>query len=390
MPSPKKIVLILLPVVVAGAALGYSLRRAPAATPPAAKIPLVSVTEARRQDLPLELSAQGHLVALNQVEVRPQLTATIQAIHFREGDEVKAGQLLFTLDGTDASAQLQRAEGMAAQIQAQLADASRDYGRATALVKSNFIASSAVDTASSKVDALKAQLKAARADIDSARLALSHTRIVAPFAGTTGAVAVHPGSLAQTSAAAPLVTLAQFAPIGVEFNLPEQYLQAILRARQSAPVQVQIAGPDGEPVTGELTFINNVVNTDTGTINLKATIPNLKKTLWPGAYAKVTVLAGLDKDAVVLPPQAVLEGPAGRFVYLAGADGKVQRQPVTLLRIQNDLAVVTGLAGGARVVLEGGGNLRDGASIRVAAASAAGPASAAGSAAASAPVKAAP
>ncbi len=361
----KKILLILLPLAGIGAALAFSLRAAPAAKPAAVKTALVSVTQAKHQDLPLELSAQGHLVSLNIVEVRPQLTALITAVHFKEGDEVKAGQLLFTLDGADAGAALQRSQAMAAQIQAQLADANRDYQRAATLVKSNFIAPSAVDTAASKADALKAQLKAAQADIETARLAVTHTRILAPFDATTGAVAVHPGSLAQTGATAPLVTLAQFAPIGVEFNLPEQDLQAILRARRDGPVQVRIDGPDGEPIAGELTFINNVVNSDTGTISLKATVPNQRRTLWPGAYARVTVLAGLDKNAVVLPPQAVLEGPNGRFVYLANG-GKVTRHPVTLLRIQGELAVVTGLEGGASVVLEGGGNLRDGDAIRTA------------------------
>jgi RND family efflux transporter MFP subunit len=367
MPSIKKTLLVLSAVAAVCAALAFRLRSAQPSAPPALKIPLVSVTQARVQDLPLALSAQGHLVALNLVEVRPQLTATIVAIHFREGDEVRAGQLLFTLDSADTRATLQRSQAMAAQIQAQLADAHRDYSRASTLVKSNFIAPSAVDTASSKVDALKAQLTAAQADIDSARLALAHTSIVAPFAGTTGAVLVHPGSLAQAGATAPLVTLAQFAPIGVEFNLPEQDLQPVLRARRTGPVKVLIDGPDGAPIAGELSFINNIVNTDSGTISVKATVPNPKKLLWPGAYAKVTVQAGLNKGAVVLPPQAVLEGPTGRFVYLATAAGKAQRQPVTLLRIQDEQAVVTGVAGGARVVLEGGANLRDGDAIRVAA-----------------------
>ncbi len=363
--------LILIPaalLLAAGIALAYSLRTQSPAAAPAKKIPLVAVTAARQQELPLELSAQGHLVALNIVEVRPQLTATIVAIHFKEGDEVKAGQLLFTLDSADANAQLQRSEAQAAQILAQLADASRDFGRSSELVKSHFITSSAVDTAASKVDALKAQLKAARADIDSARLLVAHTRIVAPIAARTGAVAVHPGSLAQTSAAAPLVTLAQFSPIGVEFSLPEQDLAAVLRARGAGPVRVTIDGADGdgETVTGELCFINNTVNTDSGTISLKATMPNPRGTLWPGAYARVTVLAGTDRNAVVLPPQAVLEGPGGRFVFIAGADGKATRQPVTLLRVQSGMAVVEGVASGARVVLEGGGNLRDGDAIRIA------------------------
>jgi len=179
-------------------------------------------------------------------------------------------------------------------------------------------------------------------------------------------VAVHPGSLAQTSAAAPLVTLAQFSPIGVEFNLPEQDLAAVLRARSQGAVRVTIDGADGEAVSGELSFINNTVNTDSGTISLKATMPNLHGALWPGAYARVTVLAGIDSNAVVLPPQAIQEGPGGRFVFIAGADGKATRQPVTLLRVQSGMAVIEGVASGTRVVLEGGGNLRDGDAIRIA------------------------
>ncbi|GJI90855.1 MULTISPECIES: efflux RND transporter periplasmic adaptor subunit [Duganella] len=362
----RKIHLITVIIIAAAGLAAYGLRAVAPPPPAAKKPPLVAVTVARQQDLPLELSAQGHLVALNQVDIRPQLTATITAVHFKEGDEVKAGQLLFTLDSGDATAQLQRFEAQAAQIQAQLADANRDYGRSSELVKSHFITSSAVDTAASKVDALKAQMKAARADIDSARLVVAHTRITAPISARTGAVTVHPGSLAQTTAAAPLVTLAQFAPIGVEFNLPEQYLPAILRARAQGPVRVRLEGADGEQVAGSLSFINNTVNSDSGTISLKATVPNERSTLWPGAYARITVLAGADKNAVVLPPQAVLEGPGGRFVFLATEDGKARQQDVTLLRIQDGKAVVAGLPGGSRVVMEGGSNLRNGDAIRIA------------------------
>lgn len=369
MPLTKKTILGLTALAAAGAAaLGYGLRSAPPAATKNARLPLVSVTQARYQDLPHELAAQGHLVALNQVEVRPQVTATIQAVHFREGEDVQAGQLLFTLEDADARALLQRAEGQAAQIQAQLADARRDFQRASTLVKSAFIAPSAVDTAASKVDALQAQFKAAQGEVASARVALTHTRITAPISARSGAVAVHPGSLAQAGSAAPLVTLAQFSPIGVEFSLPEQELPLILRARRSGPVAVRIEGPEGSAVTGQLSFIDNLVHTGTGTVALKATVANQDHMLWPGGYVRVTVLAGMDRNAVVLPPQAVQEGPNGRFVYVVGADQRATQQPVTLQRMQGDLAVLSGLASGTRVVLEGGAHLRPGASVRIVAA----------------------
>jgi RND family efflux transporter MFP subunit len=338
----------------------------PAKSAKSTKIPLVSVVTASMTDMPIEYTAQGHLVALNQVDVRPQVTGTILKVYFKEGDDVHAGQALFSLDATDATAQLNKYIAQAAQINAQLADAQRDYTRSRELVKSDFIAPSAVDTAASKVDALQAQLTAARADIDSARVALSHTRITAPVSAKAGAVTVHPGSLAQLSATAPLVTLVQFDPIGVEFTLPEQNLKSILTARMTAPVMVSVAAPNGKNIDGQLSFINNTVNADTATISLKASIPNPHADLWPGSFARVIVHAGIDKNVVVLPPQALLEGPSGRFVYTVGADSKVAQKKVTLLRIQQEKAVVEGIASGERVVLEGGQNLRPGVQVQVA------------------------
>jgi len=329
------------------------------------KPPLVSVTATKTQDFPIEFSAQGHLVALSQVDVRPQLTGTIKSVSFQEGDEIKVGQLLFTLDASDAAAQLKRFEAQAAQINAQLADAKRDFSRATELAKSNFIAPSAVDTAASKADALHAQLKAAEAEIESARVMVAHTTITAPLSGKAGAVTVHAGSLAQVSATAPLVTLAQFDPIGVEFNLPEQNLNPILAARASAPIIVSINNPDGKTIEGKLSFINNTVNTDTGSINMKAAFPNPQQNLWPGAFVRVTLHAGFSKGAVVLPPQAIMEGPTGRFVYAVDGDSKVFSKPVTLIRVQDEMAVIDGLKSGERVVLEGGQNLRTGMLIQV-------------------------
>lgn len=356
-------------ITVAGVSLASRSQAAPSAPK---KAPLVSVAEARTMDIPLDLSAQGHIVPLNFVDIRPQLTGVVTAVNFHEGDDVKAGQLLFTLDDSDARAQLAKAEAQGALIGAQLADARRELQRAQALVASKFVAVSAADTASSKVDALLAQSRAAVAEASSARTTLAHARILAPIAGRAGAVTVHPGSLAQTAAAAPLVTIAQFSPIGVEFSLPEHDLPAVLAARDAGIVGVALVDTAGQ--AGQLSFINNTINQDSATINLKASFPNPRQTLWPGGFARVVVHAGMSHGAVVLPPQAVQEGPSGRFVFLLGADNKVAVKPVALLRIQNELAVVSGLGGGERVVLEGGQNLRAGMSVQLAKAAAPKPA----------------
>jgi RND family efflux transporter MFP subunit len=334
--------------------------------PAPAKMPLVSLTDTRAVDIPVDLAAQGHVVPLDFVDVRPQLTGTLMSVHFREGDSINRGQLLFTLDDSDARAALAKAEAQVGLVQAQLADAHREHQRAQALVASKFVAVSAVDTAASKVDALLAQVRAAQAEAGAARTTLSRTRIVSPIAGRAGAVVVHPGSLVQAGSAAPLVTIAQFSPVGVEFNLPEHDLQALLAARAAGPVAVSVQDAGGAGAEGTLAFINNTINQDSATINLKASFPNPKQTLWPGGFVRVVVHAGTSRGAVVLPPQAVQDGPGGRFVYLVGADGKVVSRPVTLLRIQNEMAVVDGVEGGRRVVLEGGQNLRPGMRVRIA------------------------
>jgi RND family efflux transporter MFP subunit len=222
-----------------------------------------------------------------------------------------------------------------------------------------------VDSALSKVDSLRAQAHTAQADIDNARAQVDHTRIVSPLAGKAGALNVHVGSLAQPTAALPLVTLAQFDPIGAEFSLPEGELAAVLAARSAAPVSVFVDTPDGQRGEGRLTFINNTVTTGSGTINLKATFPNRRETLWPGAFVRVTVEAGSSRGSMVLPPEAILEGPKGRFVYTLDASDHAIARPVKVLRIQERQAVIEGLEAGARVVLQGNQNVVPGAQVKV-------------------------
>lgn len=338
---------------------------AKAARDTAKPLPLVTVGTVQIRDLPVRIESQGHLVALNQVDVRPQVTGIIRSVHFREGDDVSAGQLLFEIDPAESAAQLSRTQAQAAQINAQLEDASRDYQRSTELVKAGFISPSAVDTSASKVASLKAQYEAALAEAEAAKVQLGHTRIVSPIKARAGALDVHPGSLAQTGGTQPLVTLLQFDPIGVEFSLPEAQLAAVLKGRAEQALRIQLETPEGKRVDGELTFIDNTVNPNTGTINLKASVPNESRTLWPGAFTRVIVAAGLSRGATVVPPQALIEGPNGHFVYVLDEADEVGAQPVKLLRIQDEQAVIEGLPAGRRVVVEGNRNLREGMKVQV-------------------------
>src|SRR5258708_6655164 len=344
---------------------GLTPGRAPAKSG-AKAAPSVTVTTPQLRDLPIELTAQGHLVALNQVDVRPQIAGVIRSVDFHEGDAIHAGQLLFTLDDTEWVSQLRHAEANAAQVKAQLDDAVRAQDRAADLLKETFISQSALDTAISKADSLKAQLKAANADIDNAHVQLARTRIASPLSGKAGAPNVHPARPAPPARPLSLVSLAQFDPIGVEFSLPEANLAVVLAARAVAPVKVPRQTPDRPPVEGELSFINNTVSTGTGTINLKATFPNREQALWPGAYVKTTVSAGVNKGAMVLPPHAILEGPAGRFAYVLDAGNKVAGKPVTLPPRPDQEAVIRGLQRRRGARLAGNQNVSPGAVVQIA------------------------
>jgi RND family efflux transporter MFP subunit len=327
--------------------------------------PLVTVAIAQTHDFPIRFASQGHLVPLNQVEIRSQVTGIIRSVQFREGEDVKAGQLLFTLDDSDAKAQFNRVQAQVAQMKAQLDDANRDYERSKELVKQHFVSPSVLETSASKLEALRAQYRAAQAEVESVRIAVDRTRIVAPISAKAGAVNVHPGSLALQGDTSALVTLIQFDPICVEFTLPEQNLSTVLAARATGSIGVSVRTEAGQTIAGQLIFINNTVDSGTGTISLKASFPNAKEALWPGGFVRVEILAGYYSNAIVLPPQAVLEGPRGHFVYLLGDDGRVTDRQVTLLRIQDESAMVGGLSGGERVVVEGNQNLRAGMTVRI-------------------------
>ncbi len=336
-----------------------------AATPHPAANPLVSLAQAQVKSLPLTLSTQGHVVSLNQVDIQSQITGTVKTVDFKEGEFVRQGQLLFTLDDTTQQAALRRAVASQAESSTLLDKAQRDLTRGRALKAQNYISASDWDTLQSAQQQYSAQYTAAKEDIRTAQAQLGYTRIYAPVSGKTGALNVHPGSLVQPGSSSPLVTVSQFDPIGVSFTLPEKNLNAVIAAQAQGPVSVMVSNAKGEQVTGTLDFINNTVSTDTGTIALKAQFANASHLLWPGAFQAVTVEAGV-QQAVVLPPQAIQNGPDGHFVYLVNPQREATIQPVNLLRIQQAMAVVEGLTQGTHVVIEGANNLRPGMMVTIA------------------------
>lgn len=339
---------------------------------PAAKGPsvaTVSTAIVQQGDVPVEVTANGTVTAMQTVDVRPQVSSTVRTVHIKEGQAVKPGDLLFTLDTRMDEANLAKARAQLMRDQADLSDARRTLTRSQELLQRNFISRSAVDTAQAKVDGFEATIRADQAAIEASQVAISYGQIRATIGGRTGVINVFPGSLvtpANTTTTPAMVTVAQIAPITVMFTLPERQLAALREALHAGPVTVTAQPNDGNPapVTGKITFIDNTVDPQYGSIRVKAMFPNEEQRLWPGTYANVNATVQVLKNALSVPPQSVVAGPEGRFVYTVGPDNKVARVPVKVLVTTAAAAVVDGVQPGARVVTEGAQNLRPGSLVR--------------------------
>ncbi|TMS56950.1 efflux RND transporter periplasmic adaptor subunit [Imbroritus primus] len=325
----------------------------------------VTIAEAQRKDVRIELTANGTVTALSTVEVRPQISSVVREVHVREGQMVKPGDLLFTLDTRMDEANLAQARATLAQNQADLADARRQLARSEDLLKRNFISASAVDTARAKVANLEGLISANRASIEANRVSVSYGTLRATIAGRTGAVTAFPGSLVQPGGAA-LLTIAQIDPVAVSFTLPERELAALQQALRSGPVDVSAVPNDGLPDTiqGKVTFVDNTVNPQLGTLLLKAQFDNAQQRLWPGTYVNIHISVRTLRDVIVVPPHAVLTGPDNRLVYSVDKDHKVHANKVKLVAVTPEAAVVEGIQPGTRVVVEGAQNLRPGMTVR--------------------------
>jgi RND family efflux transporter MFP subunit len=335
----------------AGAASGPA-----SGTPPGGPATITSV-KAQRKDLAVTLKATGTVSPLTTVDVRSQVTSTVAQVHFKEGQFVKAGQLLFTLDARTDEANAAKARAQLAKDNASLADAKRQFARSQQLFTQNFISQGAVDTAQAQVEAVTATVAADQAAIDATRVALSFSRITAPNSGRAGAVTVYPGSAVQANVTS-LVTITQLDPIAVVYSLPQRNLTDALQALhgEGAGVTATLADGGGS-FQGRLQFVDNLVDPSSGAVKAKATFPNKDNKLWPGAFVEVAQTVSTLKDAVVIPQAAIIQGARGTIVY-AVEDGKAVIRPIKLLYSEAGEAAVTGLQAGESVVLEGKQNLR--------------------------------
>jgi len=329
----------------------------------------VLAAAAAKADVPVYLDAVGTIKALNTVTVRPQVDGKLLSVGFKEGDDVKKGDVLARIDPTTYQAQLDQAIAKKAQDSAQLANAKIDLDRYEKLAASNAINHQQADTQKALVAQFAALVQSDQAAIENMQATLGYTTIVAPIAGRTGIRMVDEGNIVHASDAnSAIVVITQLKPISVLFSLPQQDLGQVNDAFAKAPLTIEAQRPDSDAVIdrGTLRVVDNQVDQTTGTVKLKAEFPNIGLALWSGQFVNVRLLIDTLKDVVVIPTGAVQRGPNGTFVYVVKDDNTVAIRPIAVQKQDETQTVVkSGLTPPERVVTTGFVRLTDGSKVAI-------------------------
>lgn len=328
----------------------------------------VKVAKAASRDVPVTLRAVGTVEAQATVELRARVGGQLARVHFREGQDVRKGEPLFTIDPEPFQVALRRAEAQLTRQQALATTAREKERRYAVLVNEGLISRQDYDLLSAEAASLEAAVAADRATVEDARLQLSWSRITAPISGRTGSLLAHVGDLVRANDTQPLLVIHQVEPIDVSFTLPERDLPRLRQALAAGALPVQ-AIPEGAGTaveTGTLTFIDNAVDTVTGTIRLKATFTNSGRTLWPGQYVTTLITLSVLENATVVPTAAIQTGQQGTFVFVAKEDGSAELRPVaTGLSEGGDTVIAQGLQPGETIVVDGQMRLSPGAKLEI-------------------------
>jgi membrane fusion protein, multidrug efflux system len=358
----------------------------------------VRVVPAVTKDIPLDIASIGNVEAIASVDVKSRLAGQVAKVNFTEGQDVKAGQLLFEIDREPLLRQIAELEANVARDVAQekqaLANVAKDEAmlksdqakaeRALKLAKEGIFSKEQTETLVSAADSSQASLDADHAAVESARAAkradeaklnqtklqLGYTEIAAPMSGRAGAIAIKQGNLVKDNDTT-LVTILQTTPIYVSFSVPEQLLPQVRQYNGQRPLVVEAVAADNSAVQGKLEFIDNTVDTTTGTIKLKASFDNTARKLWPGQFVNVRARLDVEQGRVVVPARTVQSGPQGKYVWVMNSDETVAMRPVQVLRnytvagAQDQAVIGSGLKPGETVISEGQMLLMPGAKVRV-------------------------
>lgn len=305
--------------------------------------------------VPVQVRTIGSGEAYSTVNVKAQVDGKVESVHFQEGQDVKKGDLLFSIDSRPFQAVLQQAEANLARDQALLKNAQAQAARYEQLFKSGIVSKDQYDTFNTNAASLNATVKADQAAVETDKIPLGYCSIYAPIDGRTGSLMVHPGNTVK-SGDATLVVINQVSPIYVDFSIPEHYLADIKKYQAQGNLKVEAIVPqfENQPEVGRVTFINNTVDNTTGTILLKGTFPNSQKRLWPGQFITLVLTLTSMQNAVVVPAQAVQTGQQGQYVFVVKSDNSVEIRPVVPGSVVgSDQVIEKGIQSGERVVTDG-------------------------------------
>jgi len=341
-----------------------SKKTAPPPKPPVA----VKAGTVVQKTVPVQIRVIGNVEAYSTVAVKSQLGGTLMRVHFREGQDVVKGALLFTIDPRPYEAALKQAESNLAKDTAQLENAREEVRRYAELVKKGYVAQEQYDQIRTNAASFEATVNADKALVDNARLQLKYCYIYSPLNGRTGNLFANEGNLIKANADNPMVVVNQVQPIYVTYAVAEQYLSEIKKYMSDGKVKVNafIAKGEDNPEEGTLTFVDNTVDVATGTIKLKATFANKRKRLWPGQFVDVVMVLTTQPNANVVPAQSVQTGQKGQYVFVIKDDLTVEDRPVTVgITLNGETVIDKGLKAGEKVVTDGQLRLVPGAKVQI-------------------------
>ena len=358
--------------VLAGGACGSVLLVAGCGDKPKAAtrdaVPVVVATVAQKT-VPLQLRGIGNVEAFSSVAIKSQISGQLTAVHFREGQDVKKGNLLFTIDRRPFEADLNRAEATLAKDEAAAANAKTMAARAEKLLQEGVMAREQRDQLVASAESADATVRADKAAVQNAKVSLGYTEIYSPINGRTGTLMVHAGNLVkENDANSILTTINQISPIYVNFALPERFLPDLKKFVAAGRIRVDALPPHQEKplAQGTVSFIDNAVDPTTGTIKLKATFENADRQLWPGQFVDVVLTLTQQPNAITVPSVAIQTGQQGQYVYVVKSDSTVENRAVAVARTFGQESVIEkGLQPGERVVTDGQVRLQPGTRVEI-------------------------